>query len=211
MPSRRVGRISLRDQMLKNQASMDLYAALGDKPRHIITDIPAAPKPRAPAVPSNIPLESDVLADIVDRLLVHPMVGLVERINSGTAVEHNDQGDKRFIAFNHVYRVPGIPTFMRASDLSVTLKGGHWAGRRLAIECKRPGWKAPRDKREEEQYAYLLRINTCGGYGIFATCWADVQNELERIKCESPTESARQTVSAAVHAALRPRKGLEFD
>ena len=205
MPSRRVvGRISLRDQMLRNQQSMDLYAALADKPRHII-DIPDAPKPRAPSMPSNIPLESDVLADIVDRLLDHPMVGLVERINSGTAVENNAFGDRRYISFNHVYRVPGIPSYMRASDLSVTLKGGHWAGRRLAIEVKRPGWRAPRDKREEEQFAYLLRVRTCGGYGLFATSWQDVAAELERIKCESPTESERQTISAAVHAALRPR------
>lgn len=187
--SRAPARKTLRDTMLANQSSMDMYAALYGRERVEVRDIPAPPKTRAPAQPRSVPLESEVLAEIVDGLLTHEMVGVVERINSGTAVEADAEGRKRFIAFNHVYRAKGQASpQMRASDLSVTLLGGHWGGRRLAVEAKRPGWTRPTDEREWQQLAYLKRIVECGGYAIFACSWHDVEKELTRIRC-SPENS----------------------
>jgi hypothetical protein len=135
---------------------------------------------RAPIGQSGVPLESDVLKTIVDGLRRHRMVGMVERINSGTAIEGSGD-EKRFITYNHVYSVPEHDK-LRASDLSCTLKNGPWAGRRLAVEVKRPGWKAPHGEREAQQAEYLTVIRECGGYGIFATSWEDVFSELNRIR-----------------------------
>lgn len=163
------GRISLRDQMLGHQATMDMYAALSGKPRVEIRDIPAAPKKRAPSQPSNIPLEADVLKQIIDGLRMHPMIGLVERVNSGSAVETNSDGSQRHIRFHHVYRVD--ERRMRSVDIHCTLKP---SGKRFVIEVKRPGWKQPRDDREREQQAYIDRVRECGGHGLIATSWEEV-------------------------------------
>ena len=178
-PDRKNTRITLRDQMLANQKSEAMYAAFrGIEPRAL--PIPPGPVKRV-TQPSLIPLERDVQKTIIAGLRLHPDVGLVERVNSGTAVEQNADGSKRYIDFHHVYPVAGHPR-MRPSDLHVTLRGG----RRLAIEVKRPGWKKPTDEREREQAAYLNHIQALGGYGIFATCWEDVALELVRIsRCES--------------------------
>lgn len=178
-PPRR-GRISYRDQLLQNQKALDVYAAMADKPR-LVLDIPPAPKRReARAEPSVIPLEKDVQKAIIDGLRMHPMVGLVERINSGTAAETDQHGDTRYIQFVHVYSVGGQR--FRSVDVHCTLHGGSWAGKRFVVEVKRPGWKHPRGARELEQEAYIHHVRQCGGHGLFATSWEDVSHALEGIR-----------------------------
>lgn len=173
-PSRTVARLSLRDQLLRNQQSMDLYAALNDKPRVEITGIPPAPKPRAPST-STVPLERDVQKAIIDGLRRHPRVALVERINSGSALESNADGSKRYIEFSRVYRVDERD--LAAVDIHCTLRPH---GQRFVIEVKRPGWRGARTPREIAQSNYIDVVIASGGRGIFATSWDEVARELER-------------------------------
>ena len=178
-PGARRGHESMRDIKLRNKRSMDLYADLAGKPR-LEMNIPTAPKPRAPRAPDaqvSPPalLESDVLKQIVAGLRMHPAVGMVERVNSGSSVERNSDGSQRVIQFHHIYPCQGGR--MRAVDLSVTLK----TGKRFVIEVKRPPWSRPRDTREHEQAAYIAHVIACGGHGMFATSWDQVNAELDRI------------------------------
>jgi len=175
-PPRKVGRISHRDQLLKNKASLDWYAALAGKPPVHNISIPPAPQKRAPALPTGIPLEREVQREIIDGLRSHPLVGLVERVNSGTAVEQNADGTQRYVEFHRVYPVAGV--FFAAVDIHCTLRSG---GRRFVIEVKRPGWKEPRGKRELAQAAYINHVIICGGFGMFATSWRQVEYELKTI------------------------------
>jgi hypothetical protein len=164
--------------MLRNQQSMDHLADLYGKPRVQATGIPPAPKKRAsPVGRPDMTLESDIQRTIIDGLRRHPMVGLVERQNSGVAVETNADGSKRYVQFSRVYPVAGAGD-MRAVDLSVTLKDG----RRMVIEVKRGDWRGPTTKREAEQENYLRHIERCGGFGMFAVAWEDVARKLDMIR-----------------------------
>lgn len=176
---RRRGRVDFREQLQKNQNSLDILAALSGKPR-IIIDMPPPRKKRAIKVESNIskpvksktPLEADIQRAIIDMLLVHPKVGLVERINSGTAQETAADGTKRYIQFNRIYRKG-----LRKVDLDCTLTDG----RRLVIEVKRPPWFSPKNLREQEQGAYIQVINDLGGVGLFATSVDCVIEKLKKV------------------------------
>ena len=177
-PDPKRGRLSFRETLQKNQRSLDLYAALAGKPptpNKLLEALPA-PRTRAPSKPSIIPLEKDVQKAIIAGLRVHPMVGLVERVNSGTAVERNADGSERHIDFHHVYSVPGRK--MRAVDVHCTLKP---SGKRFVIEVKRPGFNGPRSVREHEQLSYIQHVRDCGGFGMFACAWEEVADELKRI------------------------------
>jgi len=181
MPAPKRGRESLRDTMLRNQRSMDMLADLNGKPRVQATGIPAAPKPRAPAamratLKAPVPLESEIQKQIIDGLRMHRMVGLVERINSGAALETSDDGSRRYIEFSHIYPVADAGR-MRAVDLSVTLRDG----RRFVIEVKRPGWRGPTTQRELEQENYIRHIERCNGVGMFACGWDDVARKLANV------------------------------
>ena len=166
--------MSAREQALRVKASLDMYADLAGKPRMDIP-VPSAPKPRAPATtPRTVPLESEVQAAIIEGLRYHPMVGLVERVNSGAAMEYAADGSKRVIQFVVIYAAG-----LASPDVHCTLKN---SGRRFVIEVKRPGWKGPRDQREMRQEAYIDRVRACGGYGMFATSWDQVAAELGRIE-----------------------------
>ena len=144
-------------------------------------DVPPPPKKRAASAPSAVPLESEVQAEIIAELRMHPMVGVVTRVNSGSAVERNADGSERHIQFVHVYSVRGVR--FRPTDLDVTLAGpGHWAGKRFIIECKRPGWRGPSDERERGQEAYIRFVIACGGYGMFAWSWEMVREYLDEIR-----------------------------
>ena len=165
--------MSAREQALRVKASLDMYADLAGKPRMDIP-VPSAPKTRAFSKPSGVPLESEVQAAIIDGLRHHPMVGLVERVNSGAAMEYASDGSKRIIQFVVIY-AHGLAS----PDVHCTLKP---SGRRFVIEVKRPGWKGPRDQREFRQEAYIERVRACGGYGMFATSWDQVAAELGRIE-----------------------------
>ena len=190
------GRKTFRETLMGHEATMQLYAALYDKPMpERAIPIPPEPKKRDQKLADfllgvvdkdalgpqpitsaimKVPLERDVQKQIIDGLRRHPKVGMVERINSGSAVERNADGSERHIQFHHVYSVNGVR--MRAVDISCTLKVG---GMRFVIEVKRPGWKAPRGEREEAQDAYIKHVRACGGMGMFATSWEEVCAALD--------------------------------
>ena len=109
------------------------------KPPVSLGQVPDAPKKREPRTEApNIPLEKDVQKAIIDMLLRHPKIGLVERINSGTMQSDNGDGTTRYTQFNKVYGRASNGEYMDMPDVCCTLKG---QGRRFVIEVKRPGWK----------------------------------------------------------------------
>jgi hypothetical protein len=138
------GRKTLREIMLANQASMDVYAAMSGKPR-IEFDIPPEPRKRAPAKPSGEPSEADILRAIMALLRHHPRVAQCWRQNSGTFAERNRDGSTRYIRAN---------TARGMSDIMGVLRDG----RTLAIEVKsRTGRMRP------GQEEFLATIRQAGG------------------------------------------------
>jgi hypothetical protein len=138
------GRRTLREIMLANQASMDVYAAMSGKPR-VEFDLPPEPKKRAPAKPSGEPSEADILRAIMQLLRHHPKVASYWRQNSGTFAERNRDGSTRYIRAN---------TARGMSDIMGVLKDG----RTLAIEVKsRTGRMRP------GQEEFLQTIRQAGG------------------------------------------------
>jgi hypothetical protein len=138
------GRRTLREIMLANQASMDVYAAMSGKPR-VEFDIPPEPKRRAPAKPSGEPSEAQILRAIMALLRHHPKVASYWRQNSGIFAERNRDGSTRYIRAN---------TAKGMSDIMGVLKDG----RTLAIEVKsRTGRMRP------GQEEFLQTIRQAGG------------------------------------------------
>jgi hypothetical protein len=140
------GRRTLREQMLRNQKTENLYAALSGKPARELP-IPAEPKKRAPAQPSGEPSEAEILRAIIQLLKRHPKVAMSWRQNSGTFQERNRDGTTRYIRAN---------TARGMSDIMGTLKDG----RTLAIEVKsRTGRMRP------GQEEFLASDPRCGRRG----------------------------------------------
>jgi hypothetical protein len=138
------GRRTLREQMLRNQKTEALYAALSGKPARELP-IPAEPKKRAPAQPSGEPSEAEILREILQLLKRHPKVAMSWRQNSGTFQERNRDGTTRYIRAN---------TQRGMSDIMGTLKDG----RTLAIEVKsRTGRMRP----GQEEF---LAVDPCCGW-----------------------------------------------
>jgi hypothetical protein len=122
-------RETLRETIARNQQSMDLYAALSDRPRVELT-APPPPKPRAPRKPSADGTEADVMRAVFDLLRVHRRVAWFMRLNSG-AVQDGD----RYTVFYRLY-MRGEPGRTKgASDYLGQLTDG----RLFLLECKRPG------------------------------------------------------------------------
>ena len=138
------GRETLREVMLRNQATMDLYAAMNNKPR-VLLDIPPEPAKRGPRKPSGQPTEAQILKAIMKFLAMHPKIAQCWRQNSGTFQERNRDGSVRYIRANPAKGM---------SDIMGVLKDG----RTLAIEVKsatgrmRPG-----------QEEFLATIRQAGG------------------------------------------------
>ena len=123
-----VKRTTLRETIARNQQSMDLYAALSDRPRVVLT-APPPPKPRAPRAPSTQATEADVMRAIFDLLRRHRRVAWFMRLNSG-AVSDGD----RYTAFYRLY-LPGLSGMSKgASDYLGQLTDG----RLFMVEVKRP-------------------------------------------------------------------------
>ena len=138
------GRRTLREQMLRNQQTESLYAALSGKPARELP-IPPEPKKRAPAKPGTEPSEADILRAIMALLKRHPRVAQCWRQNSGTFAERNRDGSTRYIRAN---------TQKGMSDIMGVLKDG----RTLAIEVKsRVGKMRP------GQDEFLQTIRQAGG------------------------------------------------
>ena len=138
------GRRTLREQMLRNQQTEALYAALSGKPARELP-IPPEPKKRAPRKPSTEPSEAELLKAILQLLRRHPKVALCWRQNSGTFQERNRDGSVRYIRAN---------TQRGMSDIM----GALMDGRTLAIEVKsRTGRMRP------GQEEFLQTIRQAGG------------------------------------------------
>ena len=138
------GRRTLREQMLRNQATENLYAALSGKPARELP-IPAEPKKRQPRTHSTEPSEAETLRAIIQMLHRHPRVAMCWRQNSGTFQERNRDGSVRYIRAN---------TARGMSDIMGALKDG----RTLAIEVKSRAGKM-RPGQEE----FLSQIRAAGG------------------------------------------------
>lgn len=124
----------------------------------------------------NAEYESDIQRDIIAMLRVHPKVASVERHNSGTAMEIDSDGNKRFVRYNTVYKVRGVR--MRKVDIDCTLING----KRFVCEVKKPPFTRPRDQREYEQENYINHVRAATGYGLFATSVIEVDAALEAIQ-----------------------------
>ena len=138
------GRRTLREQMLRNQQTENLYAALAGRPARELP-IPPEPKKRGPRKPSTEPSEAEILKAILQMLRRHPKVALCWRQNSGTFQERNRDGTTRYIRAN---------TQRGMSDIM----GALMDGRTLAIEVKsRTGRMRP------GQEEFLASIRAAGG------------------------------------------------
>ena len=122
-------RETLRDTIARNQRSMDLYAALSDRPRVELT-APPPPKPRAKRQPSTDATEADVMRAVFALLSHHRRVAWFMRLNSG-AVQDGD----RYTVFYRLYMRGHSGVTRGASDYLGQLTDG----RMFLLECKRPG------------------------------------------------------------------------
>ena len=158
------GRRTLREQMLRNQKTEALYAALSGKPARELP-IPPEPKKRprrepAPNEPRQ-PSEAEILRAILQLLRRHPKVALCWRQNSGTFQERNRDGTTRYIRAN---------TQRGMSDIM----GALMDGRTLAIEVKsRTGRMRP------GQEEFLQQIRDAGGVAGVCRSVEDAQKLLE--------------------------------
>ena len=121
-------RTTLRDTIARNQQSMDLYAALSDRPRVVLT-APPPPKPRAKRAPTG-DTEADVMRAVFALLSHHRRVAWFMRLNSGAV---ND-GD-RYTVFYRLYLRGYSGMTKGASDYLGQLTDG----RLFLVEVKRPG------------------------------------------------------------------------
>lgn len=158
-------RATLRDTIARNQASMDLYAAMADKPRVMLT-APPPPKPRTLRKPSSPQfLESHTMAEVFDLLRNHPDVAWFARMNSGANID-----DDRYITFYRLYIQASTVKTKGISDYI----GQLYTGRFFAIECKRRGVT----KATEAQQQYLDAVRRGGGLSGVAQSAADALNIL---------------------------------
>ena len=155
-------RETLRETIARNQASMDLYAALSDRPRVELT-APPPPKPRAPRKPSTDGTEADVMRAVFDLLRAHRRVAWFMRLNSG-AVQDGD----RYTVFYRLY-MRGEPGRTKgASDYLGQLTDG----RLFLLECKRPGVRKGTIEQE-------MLIGACQANGGVAGIVQSVEDAIE--------------------------------
>jgi hypothetical protein len=169
-------KLGLRDQQRAVKTHMESLARLHGVtlPEGALSDVKdkvtRTPKPHAGK------LEAKVQSEIIDYLLRHPAVALVERINSGAVYNANGA----FIRFHHIYTPKQFKTLpierskFRAPDLHVTLTDG----KRCVIECKAESWQKPCNEREYEQANYIAHIIAHGGIGFFAASVEAVRKNL---------------------------------
>lgn len=162
------GRIPLREQMLANRAVMLALAPTQEARDRLMADLPAIAdkKVRAPSQSSGKSEKHDVQDPALELLRSHPKVAFAIRINSGTFVETNSDGSKRFIQANNIGRKD-----MLVSDIIGMFKG---SGKMFCIECKHPDWKKPHGEREEKQANFLYLVEQSNGIAGFARSVDDV-------------------------------------
>lgn len=170
-------REDLRDTIARNMRILDAMAVSANRPKQELAKSLQMKAKRVQAARiDDGTYEATIQRDIIAMLRKHPKVALVERHNSGKAMEMDSQGNKRFIAYNTVFKVGGVR--MRKSDIDSQLTNG----KRLCIEVKRAGWTHPRNQREVEQQNYINHVLASTGYAMFATSVAEVEVYLQGIK-----------------------------
>ena len=134
-------RPTLRETITRNQASMDLYAALSGKPRVELT-MPPEPVKRAPRAKPAEPrgTEADVMKAVHAFLRVHPRVAWFMRINSGAVSD----GDRHVVFYRLWMRGLGVRSKGMADYL-----GQLDDGRLFLLECKRPGLRKATPEQQE--------------------------------------------------------------
>ena len=115
------GRISLREQIQRNQQALDIFRPAGAP--GVVLNVPPEPKKRAAAVASGNPSEAEILRAVMQLVKAHPKVQLAYRQNSGTFAEQNRDGSTRYVRAN---------TQRGMSDIAGLMKDG----RALYIEVK---------------------------------------------------------------------------
>lgn len=176
MARRIAKREDIRDTIARNMRILDAMAVSAGKPKQELAKSLQMKAKRVQAARiDDGTYEATIQRDIIAFLRKHPKVSIVERHNSGKAMEMNSAGEKRFIAYNTVFKVSGVR--MRKSDIDCQLVNG----KRLCIEAKRAGWTHPRNQREIEQENYLKHVLASTGYAMFATSVREVEIYLDSI------------------------------
>jgi hypothetical protein len=157
-------RPSLRETIAKNQASMDLYAAMSDRPR-VVFDAPPEPVKRAPRANPAEPrgTEADVMRAVHAYLRVHPRVAWFMRVNSGSVSD----GDRHVVFYRLWMRGAGVRSKGMADYL-----GQLDDGRLFLLECKRPGLRKATPEQQE-------LIDVCQLYGGLAAVVQSVEDVAE--------------------------------
>src|ERR1700744_643270 len=157
------GRITLREQMERNQKAMDMHAELSEKPR-VVFDIGPAPVKRAPRQPSERPLEKDVQKLILGMLRWRKDVVFYGRFNRGSAVYYGADGKPRHVIFN---TVPGF----------TDVHGMLTSARAFYIEVKRDS----KEKSTADQIEFGEKITAGGGLHCVAWTVEQAQDLLDGI------------------------------
>lgn len=162
------GRKSLRETLAENQKALNSWGAAFGKS---VPQIAIKPKREIVNRADASELEASVINEVGALLAHHPRVLFAVRQNSGAAYLTGRDGKDVPVWFYKIIR-SRLP--QRISDYWGLLTNG----RMFAIECKRRSWTKPTDKREEEQQAFLETVRGTGGVALFATCSADVEQQL---------------------------------
>ena len=124
-------------------------------------------KPRAKPVQREAP----ILAAVCELLAQHPKVLLAVRANSGMASYEAKSGKYAPVFF---YRIL-THNNLTLPDVWGLLKDGRF----LAVECKAPPFKEPRNDREFRQANFLMLVRNLGGVALFATSADQVAEALD--------------------------------
>jgi hypothetical protein len=161
-------RPTLRETITRNQASMDLYAAMSGKPRVELT-MPPEPVKRAkrPAAAGAAAeprgTEADVMRAVHAFLRVHPRVAWFMRINSGAVSD----GDRHVVFYRLWMRGLGVRSKGMADYL-----GQMDDGRLFLLECKRPGLRKATPEQQE-------LLDHCAAHGGLAAVVQSVEDVVE--------------------------------
>ena len=160
-------RPTLRETITRNQATMDLYAALSGKPRVELT-MPPEPVKRAPRAKPAEPrgTEADVMKAVHAFLRVHPRVAWFMRINSGAVSD----GDRHVLFYRLWMRGLGVRSKGMADYL-----GQLDDGRLFLLECKRPGLRKATPEQQE-------LLEWCAAHGGRAAVVQSVEDVAEVLR-----------------------------
>jgi hypothetical protein len=144
----------MRETIEQNQAALDYYALMTDRPRVVLRAPPEA-KQRAPRQASGNPTEAQVLKAVLQFLKRHPRVAFAYRQNSGTFQERNRDGTTRYVRAN---------TQRGMTDIGGAMKDG----RALFVEVKSATGRV-----QSHQQEFLDQVRAAGGVAGVVRCVED--------------------------------------